>query len=158
MLKFRNSCIFLRKAPPWNNYKLQKVFCCLWHFSKFSFSSHLKSESGNKIFILIQIPTCILTPYGKHDWIRRRQRHNLVNCYMFDPYLKVKHHSTSITHLSVKNFWHLVILIKHCQRHNGPEGWVQFSKVQTNSNTNLYQISSRPSINCKISTKHQHLD
>ena len=149
----------MRKAPPWNNYKLQKVFCCLWHFSKFSFSSHLKSESGNKIFILIQIPTCILTPYGKHDWIRRRQRHNLVNCYMFDPYLKVKHHSTSITHLSVKNFWHLVILIKHCQRHNGPEGWVHLIKITswghiTSSNT---KSSTESWLSINFSAKHKHL-
>ena len=46
--------------------------------------------------------------------------------------------------------------LKHCQRHNGPEGWVHI----TCSNTNLDQISSsesRPSINFKISTKHQPL-
>ena len=45
---------------------------------------------------------------------------------------------------------------KHCQRHNGPEGWVHI----TSSNTNLDQISSsesRPSINFKITTKHQPL-
>ena len=45
---------------------------------------------------------------------------------------------------------------KHCQRHNGPEGWVHI----ISSNTNLDQISfseSRPSINFKISTKHQPL-
>ena len=55
---------------------------------------------------------------------------------------------------------------KHCQRHNGPEDWVDLTKVTswghiTNSNTNLDQSSfseSRPSINLKISTKHQHLD
>ena len=38
------------------------------------------------------------------------------------------------------------IKIKHCQRHNGPEGWV----LITSSNTNLDQISSSeswPSIN-----------
>ena len=34
---------------------------------------------------------------------------------------------------------------KHCQRHNGPEGWVHITE-------------SRSSINFKISTKHQHLD
>ena len=46
--------------------------------------------------------------------------------------------------------------IKHCQWHNGPEGWV----LITSSKTNLDQISSsesRPSINFKISTKHQPL-
>ena len=32
--------------------------------------------------------------------------------------------------------------LKHWQRHNGPEGWVQLTKVQTSSNTNLDQISS----------------
>ena len=45
---------------------------------------------------------------------------------------------------------------KHCQRHNGPEGWVHI----TSSNKNLDQISSsesRPRINFKISTKHQPL-
>ena len=46
--------------------------------------------------------------------------------------------------------------MKHCQRHNGPEGWVHIKS----SNTNLDQISSsesRPSINFKITTKHQPL-
>ena len=52
--------------------------------------------------------------------------------------------------------------IKHCQRHNGPEGWVLVTKVTylghiTNYHTNLEQTSSesRPSTNYKISTKHQ---
>ena len=51
---------------------------------------------------------------------------------------------------------------KHCQRHNGPEGWVLVTKVTylghiTNYHTNLEQTSSesRPSTNYKISTKHQ---
>ena len=46
-------------------------------------------------------------------------------------------------------------ITKHCQRPNGPESWVHI----TSSNTNLHQISSseyQPSINFKISTKHQH--
>ena len=46
---------------------------------------------------------------------------------------------------------------KHCQRHNGAEGWVHI----TSSCTNLDQISSSESqtgINFKISTKHKHLD
>ena len=45
---------------------------------------------------------------------------------------------------------------KHCQRHNGPEGWVLFTKVQTSSKANLYQISSleyQPSANLKIAMK-----
>ena len=40
--------------------------------------------------------------------------------------------------------------VKHCQRHNGPEGWVLLTKVQASSNTNLGQISSsesQPNIN-----------
>ena len=52
--------------------------------------------------------------------------------------------------------------LKHCQRHNGPEGWVLVTKVTylghiTNYHTNLGQTSSesRPSTNYKISTKHQ---
>ena len=54
---------------------------------------------------------------------------------------------------------------KHCQRHNGPEGWVLLTKVTslghiTSSNTNLDQTSSesRPCINFKISIKHHHFD
>ena len=50
---------------------------------------------------------------------------------------------------------------KHCQRHNGPEGWVHHTKVTclghiTSSYTNLDQTSSEshPSTNFKISTKH----
>ena len=43
---------------------------------------------------------------------------------------------------------------KHCQRHNGPKGWV----LITSSNTNQISSSeSRPSIIFKISTKHQPL-
>ena len=44
---------------------------------------------------------------------------------------------------------------KHCQRHNGPEGWVHIKS----SYTNLDQISSsesRTGVNFKISTKHEH--
>ena len=41
---------------------------------------------------------------------------------------------------------------KHCQRQNGPEGWVLLTKV-TRSFINLYQISK-----FKISTEHQHFD
>ena len=47
--------------------------------------------------------------------------------------------------------------LKHCQRHNGPEGWVHI----TQSCTNLDKISiseSWLSINFKFSTKHQYLD
>ena len=45
---------------------------------------------------------------------------------------------------------------KHCQRHNGPEGWVHLTKVTswgyiTSSNTNLNQISSSES---RLSIKH----
>ena len=61
---------------------------------------------------------------------------------------------------SKKSFWGArqkqFQITKHCQRHNGPEGWVHI----TSSNTNLDEISSSefwPSINFKISTKHQPL-
>ena len=49
-----------------------------------------------------------------------------------------------------------MFISKHCQRHNGPEGWA----LITSSKTNLDQISSsesRPSINIKASTKHKPL-
>ena len=90
--------------------------------------------------------SCILTQFGKHDWISVRQRHNPVNCYMLDPYLKVKHHSTSITHLSVKNFWHLVILPK-AQRTRGLSSAFQSS--------NKYKHKSWSNFIFRISTKHQ---
>ena len=52
--------------------------------------------------------------------------------------------------------------IKHCQRHNGPEGWVLLTKVTslghiTSSCTNFDQTSSEfwPSTNFKVSTKYQ---
>ena len=50
--------------------------------------------------------------------------------------------------------------MEHCQKHNGPEGWVLLTNV-TSSYTNLDQISSsesRTGLNFKISTKHEHLD
>ena len=55
---------------------------------------------------------------------------------------------------------------KHCQGQNGPEDWVQLTKVTclghiTCSSTDHDQISfseSRPSINLEISTKHQYLN
>ena len=47
--------------------------------------------------------------------------------------------------------------LKHCQRHNGPEGWVLLTK-ETSSYTNLDQIPKfkifRPNFNIKILTKH----
>ena len=90
--------------------------------------------------------SCILTQFGKHDWISVRQRHNPVNCYMLDPYLKVKHHSTSITHLSVKNFWHLVILPK-AQR-----TWGLGSAFQS---PNKFKHKFWSNFIFRISTKHQ---
>ena len=46
---------------------------------------------------------------------------------------------------------------KHCQRHNGAEGWVLLTK-ETSSYTNLDQIPKfkifRPNFNIKILTKH----
>ena len=46
---------------------------------------------------------------------------------------------------------------KHCQRHNGPKGWVLLTKV-TRSYINLDQIPKskifRPNFNIKILTKH----
>ena len=54
--------------------------------------------------------------------------------------------------------------IKHCQRHNGPEGWVLLTKVTslghiTSSYTNLDQTSSEswPRTNFKILTKPWNL-
>ena len=54
---------------------------------------------------------------------------------------------------------------KHCQRHNGPKGWVLLTKVTslghiTISYTNLDQTysESQPSTNFKVSTKYQHFD
>ena len=41
------------------------------------------------------------------------------------------------------------LVLKHCQTHNGPEGWVHI----TNSYTNLDQIPK-----FKMSTTHQHFD
>ena len=58
--------------------------------------------------------------------------------------------------LSLSQAWGICFIIlhankKHCQRHNGPEGWVLLTKV-TRSYINLDQISkSQPSIS--ISTK-----
>ena len=57
------------------------------------------------------------------------------------------------------------VLNKHCQRHNGPEGWVLLTKVTslghiTSFYTNLDQTSSEswPCINFKISIRHLHFD
>ena len=61
--------------------------------------------------------------------------------------------------------WLMAWILKHCQRHNGPKGWVLLTKLTsfghiTSSYTNLDQTSSEswPSTNFKISTKHQHFD
>ena len=51
-----------------------------------------------------------------------------------------------------QEFWGFQPVWKHCQRHNGPEGWVLLTKV-TSSYTNIDQIPK-----FKISTKHQHFD
>ena len=69
------------------------------------------------------------------------------------------HHCDSLRlshNVNIDPFFTFTDNLKHCQRHNGPEGWV----LITSSNTNLDQISSsesRPSIIFKISTKHQPL-
>ena len=70
--------------------------------------------------------------------------------------------------VDITNFWYIVLddhWSKHCQRHNGPEGWVLLTKVIslgriTNSYANLDQTASesQPSTNFKISIKHQHFD
>ena len=63
------------------------------------------------------------------------------------------------------NFQRGTLTKKHCQRHNGPEGWALLTKVTslghiTNSYTNLDQTSSesRQSTNFKVLTKYQHFD
>ena len=65
----------------------------------------------------------------------------------------------------LKRYCRTLKISKHCQRHNGPEGWVLLTKVNsfghiTSSYTNLDQTSSeyRPSTNFKISIKLQHFD
>ena len=78
------------------------------------------------------------------------------------------HHTNKYAFIIMKdvNCWQIVSLdLKHCQRHNGHEGWVLLTKVIslghiTNSYANLDQTSSesRPSTNFEISTKHQHFD
>ena len=45
-------------------------------------------------------------------------------------------------------------LMKHCQRHNGPEGWVHFSKV-TYWVTRKFKHISWSNFIFRISTKHQ---
>ena len=57
-------------------------------------------------------------------------------------------------------------LLKHCQRHNGPEGWVQPTKETclghiTSSDTNLDQASttkSQPNISILTKLKLQNID
>ena len=47
---------------------------------------------------------------------------------------------------------------KHCQRHNGPEGWVHITRSQYTVHRHIEHITiseSRLSINFKISTKHR---
>ena len=75
--------------------------------------------------------------------------------------------ATTLWQVSIymSSFCQKICMIKHCQRHNGPEGWVLLTRVTplsyiTSSYTNLDQKSSesRPSTNFEISTKHQHFD
>ena len=46
---------------------------------------------------------------------------------------------------------------KHCQRHNGPEGWVLITSCYTNLDR-ITSSESRTGILFKISTKHEHLN
>ena len=50
------------------------------------------------------------------------------------------------------------LMKKHCQRHNGPEGWVHITRSQFTKLDQITISESRLSINFKISIKHQHLD
>ena len=62
--------------------------------------------------------------------------------------------------LFVPHQFKLNLDLKHCQRHNGPEGWVLLCHIAS-FHTNLDQIApseSQPSINFKISTKLKHFE
>ena len=48
------------------------------------------------------------------------------------------------------------VSLKHCQRHNGPEGWVHITSYYTNLDQTIPEFWS--SINFQISNKHQYLD
>ena len=63
--------------------------------------------------------------------------------------------SSSHWHLSHRNLRNNK---KHCQRHNGPEGWVHITRSQFTNLDHITISESRLSINFKISTKHKNLD
>ena len=82
--------------------------------------------------------------------------------------LKIKREGLwSLKKLKREGLWSLNrVEWKHCQRHNGPEGWTLLTKVTALGHiesccTNIDQIlssESQPSINFEISTKHQHFN
>ena len=74
--------------------------------------------------------------------------------YNLSQVIRINQEAKSVVIRKIYIFIYEYLKIKHCQRHNGPEGWVHFAKVSswghiTSSNTNRHQL--------KISTNHQHL-
>ena len=108
------------------------------------FTENTRTEAASiwDIFPSPEIPHFFLVGWSSVFWALSRSVFNIFSN------TKKWYHQSLIGQYSVSG--------KHCQRHNGPEGWV----LITSSKTNLDQISSsetRPSTNFKISTKHQPL-
>ena len=107
------------------------------HFQKISAKQYLTLSPGIALCHIIK---------GCHFWRGRLLRTKRVPKFCFHKCCDICCYDFCIKY---------PLMGKYCQRHNRPEGWVHI----TSSNTNLDQISSsesRPSINFKISIKHQH--
>ena len=108
---------------------------------KLSFISEKQTKSVPKVFQEHNLSTLLFANFAppkssKHDGSQQAKKWPYLGAILFTHYL----------------------YCKHCQRHNGPEGWVHITRSQYTVHRHIEQITiseSRLSINFKISTKHR---
>ena len=163
------------KRFKWIFRKVLVVHCLRCHIAK------KLSYCQKVIIILPKIACCTKEHFARHHTSRKMFSFLLClqsavrKCFLFLFRVSILQmfinqlFSTSTTVVTILSFKNLAKKSKHqnkhCQRHNGPEGWVLLTKVTslghiTSSYTNLDQTfsESRPSTNFKISNKHQHFE
>ena len=142
-------------------------FCCLTGGQK-TFILHFFCSLGKKPFLFIFCllfcfkQCCCLAGGKKHCWSL------FIWSWLFALVFAWFQNICSHFVLFVKNalsLWSEAFVNKHCQRHNGPEGWVLLAKVtyfsqSTRSNTKFdhFQNNDQAPTSKSRHSKHQHLD
>ena len=118
------------------------------------------------VFLLIQIQqqlnSHVLEPRNSKDCIQIWCDHLSVDKSMWNTLL-ITLHAMKTLKLGImpmsKSIWAMPIRahweIKHCQKHNGPEGWVLLTKVTCSGHITRWTHKSWSNFIWGISTKHQ---